>query len=257
MPRKLETIVLKAMRKEPEERYATARELSDDLRRYLADEPIRAKRPTLVDRTFKWSRRHRGLVATALVLLLMATISLSVSNLLIARQRARAELERERADDNFQIASIRWTITSPRSAKASGCSSPACCRCERNYSSRHWVFTSSSFSNGTMIPRWNTSWPEPMCASAPSTICWGPLPNRSRHTAKRWRYPLDCSHRIPGTRLSVTWRRKATLHWDCSTIKARIMPKPLTLTGVCWRYCAIQGWRDLPCRLRRSSSAVV
>ena len=47
IPRELETIVLKAMEKNPEGRYATAQELADDLRRFLENKPIRASRPTL------------------------------------------------------------------------------------------------------------------------------------------------------------------------------------------------------------------
>ncbi len=71
IPRDLETIVLKAMAKEPEGRYATAQELADDLRRFLADEPIRARRPGPLERTARWTRRHKpAVVSTAVVLLL-------------------------------------------------------------------------------------------------------------------------------------------------------------------------------------------
>src|SRR5439155_4515855 len=48
LPADLETIVLKALEKNPADRYATGQELADDLQRYLKDEPIQAKRPTLV-----------------------------------------------------------------------------------------------------------------------------------------------------------------------------------------------------------------
>ncbi len=48
IPTELETIVLKAVAKNPAERLATAQELADDLRRFLDDRPIHARRPTLV-----------------------------------------------------------------------------------------------------------------------------------------------------------------------------------------------------------------
>ena len=47
IPAELEIIVLKAMEKRPQDRYATAQELADDLRRWLLDQPIRARRPSL------------------------------------------------------------------------------------------------------------------------------------------------------------------------------------------------------------------
>src|SRR5205807_1713656 len=58
----LEMIALKAIEKNPAERYATAQELADDLERFLKDEPIRAKRPSLLQRARKWSRRHSPVV---------------------------------------------------------------------------------------------------------------------------------------------------------------------------------------------------
>jgi WD40 repeat protein/serine/threonine protein kinase len=67
IPAELETIVLKALEKNPAERYGTAQELADDLERFLKDEPIRARRPSLVQRMRKWGRRHRSVVASAMV----------------------------------------------------------------------------------------------------------------------------------------------------------------------------------------------
>src|SRR5207244_10713899 len=60
VPAELETIVCKAMEKNLAERYATAQELADDLRRYLEDRPIKARRPTLRQRVRKWARRHQA-----------------------------------------------------------------------------------------------------------------------------------------------------------------------------------------------------
>ncbi len=97
LPRELETILGKAMAKRPDERYASAQDLADDLRRFLEDKPILARPPTVLDRVSKWARRHRPVVAAAAVLLVMAVIGLSVSNVLIARERDRKQeaLQRE------------------------------------------------------------------------------------------------------------------------------------------------------------------
>jgi len=90
IPRDLETIVLKAMAKEPQQRYASAQELADDLKRFLADEPIRARRASLWERTAKWSRRHKALVASAAsiaAILLVVALALSAQDREDARRR--------------------------------------------------------------------------------------------------------------------------------------------------------------------------
>jgi serine/threonine protein kinase/tetratricopeptide (TPR) repeat protein len=89
VPAELETIVLKAVEKNPADRYGTARELADDLRRWLEDKPIRARRPGLVQRLAKWSRRHRALTVSAAAVLLLAVVGLAVSTALIARAQGR------------------------------------------------------------------------------------------------------------------------------------------------------------------------
>jgi len=74
IPSELETIVLKAMEKNPAERYATAKELADDLHRFLADEPIRARPAGVARRLRKWGRRHPAVTAalTAALMVLSA-----------------------------------------------------------------------------------------------------------------------------------------------------------------------------------------
>jgi serine/threonine protein kinase/Flp pilus assembly protein TadD len=64
IPPDLETIVLKALEKNPADRYATAPELADDLRRFLEHRPIQARRPSWGRVAAKWVRRHRGLVGS-------------------------------------------------------------------------------------------------------------------------------------------------------------------------------------------------
>jgi tetratricopeptide (TPR) repeat protein len=74
IPTELEIIVLKAMEKRPQDRYGTAQELADDLERWLKHEPIRARRPTLLQRASKWIRRHKPAAAASVVVLLMTLI---------------------------------------------------------------------------------------------------------------------------------------------------------------------------------------
>src|SRR5205814_1812841 len=58
IPRDLETIILKAIAKEPGRRYATATALAEDLRRFLADRPVLARRSTSAERVARWCRRN-------------------------------------------------------------------------------------------------------------------------------------------------------------------------------------------------------
>jgi serine/threonine protein kinase len=115
VPAELETIVLKAVSKNPADRYATARAFADDLRRFLDHRPILARRPTLVQQVRKWGRRHPSVVVAAVVLLVLVTAVSLVSAWLVQgayqRERQRAEeaeerfrLHRQSVDDMIQIA---------------------------------------------------------------------------------------------------------------------------------------------------------
>ena len=94
----LDNIVLRALRAEPERRYASAAELGEDIRRHLEGLPVRARRETRRYVLAKFVRRNRAAtVAAALVLL--ALVGGLVATLLQAR---RAERERERAEKRFE-----------------------------------------------------------------------------------------------------------------------------------------------------------
>lgn len=72
LPRDLETICLKCLERDPARRYASARDLADDLRRFLDRQPIRARRASRRRRAFQWAQREplsAGLLALCLTLL--------------------------------------------------------------------------------------------------------------------------------------------------------------------------------------------
>jgi formylglycine-generating enzyme required for sulfatase activity len=97
VPRDLETICLKCLRKEPEKRYASAEELANDLRRFQAGEPIRARPVGAVERAVKWVRRHAAVSALAAAVLLVTVLGVAgiVWNYLEAEQQKRIALAKE------------------------------------------------------------------------------------------------------------------------------------------------------------------
>ena len=91
IPKDLETIVLKSIDKLRSGRYATARELAEDLRLFLDDRPIRARRPSTLERSLRWSKKHRGLLGTAIVGI-MVCMAIGTTALWRAKQEAEATL---------------------------------------------------------------------------------------------------------------------------------------------------------------------
>jgi eukaryotic-like serine/threonine-protein kinase len=80
IPRDLETIVLKAVAKDPSERYDTAEAFGEDMRRFLGDRTIQARRATMWEQAVRWCRRNRAVAGlTGLVALLLITVAVETS----------------------------------------------------------------------------------------------------------------------------------------------------------------------------------
>jgi eukaryotic-like serine/threonine-protein kinase len=111
IPRDQETIVLKAMAREPEARYQSAGELAEDLRRYLADRPIRARRTGVAERAWRWARRNPATAVLAASLALVFVAGLPLVTFLWLRSNHLYRLSEERrADAEASLAQARGAV---------------------------------------------------------------------------------------------------------------------------------------------------
>lgn len=99
LPADLSVIVQTAIDKEPGARYASAEEMAADLRRFLDNRPIKARRPNLLQKLSKWTRRNRASTRALVFASLSAIICLSVVTINAGRALVREEQLRKRAED--------------------------------------------------------------------------------------------------------------------------------------------------------------
>jgi tetratricopeptide (TPR) repeat protein len=118
VPRDLDTICLKCLRKAPHERYATAQQLADDLSRFLAGQTIQARPAGVGERAWKWARRKPALAALVTVsALAFGTLSVGgwVVNLHLQHAVQRANAEREVSERNIKtlhqaVLNLHWGV---------------------------------------------------------------------------------------------------------------------------------------------------
>ena len=111
VPRDLETIVMKAIAFDRDDRYESSGDLADDLRCFLEGKPIAARRPSIQDQLFKWTSRHRRGVFAALVLGLIGFVAAISASIVFAHQRSALDVALRRADTSRQEAVQRTKET--------------------------------------------------------------------------------------------------------------------------------------------------
>ena len=132
VPRALEAVCLKAMSADPDGRYASARQLAEDVEHWLADEPVSARQESFRERAGRQLRRHRGLALTAAAGLCLLSAASIVFAVVVDRERRRAdgnaaayatqrdaalaaqaaaEAQSERADQNASVAADQRDLT--------------------------------------------------------------------------------------------------------------------------------------------------
>src|SRR5207253_1735298 len=110
VPLDLEAICLKAMAKRPEDRYGSCRELADDLRRWMDDEPVRARRLGWPGRMSRWCKRNPGLAQRLGITAACLAVVAAVGTWMVVRQansRARIAANFVQAESDRNAAAIK------------------------------------------------------------------------------------------------------------------------------------------------------
>ena len=116
----LDAILLKALRKEPERRYATAEAFAEDIRRYLGGRPVKARRGTWRYRTHKYIRRNVWGVAAIVVIAALsmgyaATFWMQAAQ--VAEERDRAQIEARKAEEMADFLMNLFEVSNPNEAR--------------------------------------------------------------------------------------------------------------------------------------------
>jgi serine/threonine protein kinase/WD40 repeat protein len=98
IPRNLETIVLKAIHKEPKRRYTSAEAMAEDLRCFLANEPIKARRTSELERLRMWGRRNPALAALSAALLVLLILIAAVATSAALYLQATVDISEKRLE---------------------------------------------------------------------------------------------------------------------------------------------------------------
>ncbi|MFM9964112.1 MAG: protein kinase domain-containing protein [Planctomycetaceae bacterium] len=104
IPAALDAICSKAIAKQREDRYQKALALAEDMRNWLAGEPVSAYAEPWPDRVLRWLRKHRAAATAAAVVLIAIAVTSSIAAVAINRARGREELAKQTAVERLSEA---------------------------------------------------------------------------------------------------------------------------------------------------------
>ena len=168
IPRDLETIVLKSLAKDPRDRFATAHEMSEELRRFVEGRPIESRAFPTYERLWRWCRRNPGpasLAALAAGLVLILILAATSAAYMFRNQRNQLKSASARLKKTSRVRcrrsktfGINWDSPRRPSARPSAKSAPPRPRSESRCSTKVWRCSAaecaaSGFSASTGFPR--------------------------------------------------------------------------------------------------------
>ena len=106
IPADLETILLKAIEKDPADRFATAQEFADELSRFVRHEPIQVRRPSLLSRGSKWARRNSTVLLVTTIALSLILVAISVGYYATTREKSKTALALRLANQRLDEAEV-------------------------------------------------------------------------------------------------------------------------------------------------------
>ncbi|MBI4586292.1 MAG: protein kinase [Planctomycetes bacterium] len=120
VPKDLETIVLKCLRKDAGDRYGTADAMGQDLRRFVRGDAVEARPEARWGKATRWVRRHQALLTTVASFIILALVGLSAALFVTARAYDKAVDERKARECELYISDMRLAVTDWESGSFAG-----------------------------------------------------------------------------------------------------------------------------------------
>ncbi len=107
VPRDLETVIQKALQRDPAARYRSAQAMADDLNRFLDDKPIQGRRPNLLAHAGKFAKRHRGFLSATAAVGLLALVATTAFVWMAEQEAQREKLKTLQANRALEASQLR------------------------------------------------------------------------------------------------------------------------------------------------------